>query len=124
MERTHQEMARRLGLLILLVACWALATAGASSAKRTDGAGGYTLVESATLVQPGNASPTGAEATSTGPDPFTWGRRRPRHPGDVEASPADGAVHRLQARRRKLLGRLSAVRGVGHERCEQLEDLL
>src|SRR3954471_1830671 len=33
---------------------------------------GYTLGESATLVQPGNQSTTAAETTSTG-DPFTWG---------------------------------------------------
>ena len=66
-------MARRLGALILLAACSALALAGASSAKRPGGSGGFTLVESATLVHPGNDSPTGAEASSTGPDPFTWG---------------------------------------------------
>lgn len=34
------------------------------------GGGGYTLFGDATLVQPGNASPTAAQATSTGPNAF------------------------------------------------------
>jgi hypothetical protein len=50
-----------------------LAIAGTSSAKPTDRAGSYTLVEDASLVHPGNASPTAAEARSSGPEPFTWG---------------------------------------------------
>jgi hypothetical protein len=46
----------------------ALAIAGPALA----GKGGYTLVENAKLVAPGNDSPTAAQASSTG-DPFTWG---------------------------------------------------
>jgi hypothetical protein len=59
-----------LPLAVLGAAC-SLILCSASPAKRP-GAAGYTLVESATLVQPGNQSATAAETTSTG-DPFTWG---------------------------------------------------
>jgi hypothetical protein len=56
---------------VLGAAC-SLTVCSASFAKPPVTAGGYTLVENASLVHPGNQSTTAAEATSTG-DPFTWG---------------------------------------------------
>lgn len=53
-----------------LTAVFVLGVAGACLAKRPGPT--VTLVENATLVQPGNASATAAQATSTA-DPFTWG---------------------------------------------------
>jgi len=60
-------------VLYVLTAASSLAVAGPSFGKPASAGGGYTLVENAALVQPGNGSATAAEATSTGPDPFTWG---------------------------------------------------
>ena len=49
-----------------------LATAGpVRAAGHAGGSTAYALVENATLVAPGNGSPTAAQLTSTG-DPFTW----------------------------------------------------
>jgi hypothetical protein len=50
-----------------------LVIASPSLGKRGGGGGGYTLVENAALVSPGNASQRAARVSSTGPDPFTWG---------------------------------------------------
>ena len=58
-------------VVMLGVAC-SLLVAGAASAKPPARTGSYTLVESASLVQPGNHSKRAVEAASTG-DPFTWG---------------------------------------------------
>jgi hypothetical protein len=63
---------RRFLPLAVLGAVCSLVLCSASFAKPPGTAGGYTLVEHATLVQPGNQSATAAETTSTG-DPFTWG---------------------------------------------------
>jgi len=59
-------------LFLLLTALFSPAFTTAAFGKPAT-AGGYALLENAALVQPGNASPTAAEAISTGPDPFTWG---------------------------------------------------
>ena len=59
-------------LLLTLSALFSLAVAGPSAAKPPGGTGGYTLLENAVIVQPGNDSPTAAQTISTG-DPFTWG---------------------------------------------------
>lgn len=56
---------------LTLTALVLLATAAPSLAK-PPAAPGYTLVENATLVTPGDDSPTAARTSSTG-DPFTWG---------------------------------------------------
>jgi hypothetical protein len=52
--------------------CAAVLPASAAMAKNPHSpvASGYTLFGDATLVHPGNASPTAAEATSTGPNGF------------------------------------------------------
>jgi hypothetical protein len=63
----------------LIAATLALAFTGVATAKQPNG---YSLVENATLVQPGNASATAAEATSTG-DPFTWGAVNLRIPAKL-----------------------------------------
>jgi len=68
----HHRRVHRLLLVVALTGLSSLAIASPSVGKRTNG-GGYTLVQNATLVSPGDASPRGAEASSTGPDPFTWG---------------------------------------------------
>jgi hypothetical protein len=62
----------RIFLLLALTAPFSLVVAGLSQAKPPVRPGGYTLVENAKLVQPGNDSPTAAQTTSTG-NPFTWG---------------------------------------------------
>ena len=63
---------RRVLVSLLALGClsgsYELAIAGPAGAAPA----GYTLVENAKLVAPGNGSPTAAEAISTG-DPFTWG---------------------------------------------------
>jgi hypothetical protein len=56
---------------VVLGSVCSLLVCSAAFAKRP-GTAGYTLVESARLVHPGNQSPTAAETTSTG-NPFTWG---------------------------------------------------
>jgi hypothetical protein len=61
---------RRFVLFCSLSALCSLVVAGTSVAKQTGA--GFTLVQSATLVHPGNGSPTAAEVASTGPS-FTWG---------------------------------------------------
>jgi hypothetical protein len=58
-------------VLIVALAC-SLAASAVASAKPPARTGGYTLVEQARLVQPGNHSKQAVEAASTG-DPFTWG---------------------------------------------------
>lgn len=49
-----------------------LGAAGPALAKPPSAPATYTLVENATLVTPGDGSPTAARTSSTG-DPFTWG---------------------------------------------------
>lgn len=46
------------------------ASAAMASNPHSPATSGYTLFGDATLVHPGNASPTAAEATSTGPNAF------------------------------------------------------
>ena len=58
-------------VLIVGLVC-SLAASAVASAKPPGRTGGYTLVEQARLVQPGNHSKQAVEAASTG-DPFTWG---------------------------------------------------
>ena len=59
-------------LATIAAVCVALVPASAAIAKDPQGptASGYTLFGDAALVHPGNASPTAAEATSTGPNAF------------------------------------------------------
>jgi hypothetical protein len=57
-------------MFLALTAWCSLSIIDQSSAQGTDGASGYFLGGDATLVQPGNASPTGAEATDTGPNAY------------------------------------------------------
>jgi hypothetical protein len=58
--------------LFALTVLVSIPVADASAAKPGGGAGGFTLVENARLVNPGHASSTAAQTVSTG-DPFTWG---------------------------------------------------
>ncbi len=71
-KRSGKALAVAAGLpmFIALTAWCLLAIVSPSSAQQTDGAGGFSLGGDATLVHPGNGSPTGAEATTTGPDTF------------------------------------------------------
>ena len=62
-------VAAGLAMFLALTAWCSLAIVGQSFAQGPFGEGGYFLDGDATLVQPGNASPTGARATNTGPDP-------------------------------------------------------
>ena len=61
-------VAAGLAMFLALTAWCSLAIVGQSFAQGPFGEGGYFLDGDATLVQ-GNASPTGARATNTGPDP-------------------------------------------------------
>ena len=65
-------MRRGIVRFFTLTALVSLPVADASGAKPAGGSGGYTLVEDARLVQPGNASLSAAQTSSTG-EPFTWG---------------------------------------------------
>ena len=65
-------LVRRFSLICVLTASCSLVLASASSAKQHVGSGGFTLVQSATLVHPGNHSSMAAEVSTTG-NPFTWG---------------------------------------------------
>ena len=65
-------MRRGIFWVFTLTALMPLVDADVSGAKPAGGSGGYTLVENATLVQPGKASANAAQTRSTG-DPFTWG---------------------------------------------------
>ena len=65
-------VAAGLAMSLALTAWCSLAIVSPSFAEPADGATGYSLGENATLVQPGNASPTGAEATTTGPGSSGW----------------------------------------------------
>ena len=70
-KRSGEALAVAVGLstFIALTALCLLAIVSPSSAQQTDGAGGFFLGGDATLV-PGNGSPTGVEATTTGPHAF------------------------------------------------------
>ena len=59
---------RRIAVAALTVLGLVLVPTSGALAKPS----GFTLVQNATLVQPGNNSATAAEVSSTG-DPFTWG---------------------------------------------------
>ena len=63
---------RRMCLAAVVALCAAVLPASAAMAKspHSPAASGYTLFGDATLVHPGNASPTAAEATSTGPNAY------------------------------------------------------
>src|ERR687891_671356 len=63
-----KAVAGGLALFVALTAWCSLAIVGQSFAQ--DGANGFFLNGDATLVQPGNGSPTAAEATTTGPADF------------------------------------------------------
>jgi hypothetical protein len=70
-NRSGKALAVAVGLptFIALTALCLLVIVSHSSAQQTDGAGGFSLGGDATLV-PGNGSPTGVEATTTGPAGF------------------------------------------------------
>jgi hypothetical protein len=63
-------LAASLPTFIALTALCLVAIVSPSSAQQTDGTGGFLLSGDASLVQPGNGSPTAAQARSTGPDAF------------------------------------------------------
>jgi hypothetical protein len=72
---------RRFLLFVCLTALCSLAVAGTAFAKQAGGSG-FTLVQSATLIHPGNNSATATEITSTG-QPFTWGAVNLRIPAGL-----------------------------------------
>ncbi len=73
---------RRICLAAVVAVCAAAlpASAALADSPHSPAASGYTLFGAATLVHPGEASPTAAEATSTG-TPGYGGSTSPSQPG-------------------------------------------